>query len=99
MNIWSLASSGAPTLVDSIVVPDIATVSDVQVSEDGAVLVFSAERGVDAGLYVYDLTDPRMPVLRDSALVASGIHTATIAEIGGRRYVFAAQESGPIPRC
>src|SRR5882724_9879682 len=35
VNIWSLGATGAPTLADSIVVPDIATVSDVQVSEDG----------------------------------------------------------------
>ena len=89
--------SGAPSLVDSLV-------TGYRNGERRAgerrrpVLVFSAERGVNAGLYVYDLTDPRMPVLRDSSLVASGIHTATIAEIGGRRYVFAAQDpvtSGP----
>jgi len=91
VKIWSLGASGAPTLTDSIVVPSIGTVSDVQVSEDGAVLVFSAERGTNAGLYVYDLADPRAPAFRDSSLVASGIHTATIADIGGRRYVFAAR--------
>ena len=51
-------------------VPGIGTVSDVQVSDDGAVLVFSTERGPNAGLYVYDLTDPRTPAFLDSALVA-----------------------------
>jgi len=91
VKVWSLGAGGAPTLADSIVVPGIGTVSDVQVSEDGAVLVFSAERGAKAGLYVYDLTDPRTPVFRDSSLVADGIHTATIAELGGRRYVFGAR--------
>jgi hypothetical protein len=69
----------------------IGTVSDVQVSDDGAVLVFSAERGSNAGLYVYGLADPLHPVFQDSALVAEGIHTATIADIAGRRYVFAAK--------
>ena len=91
VKIWSLDAAGAPTLADSMKVPGIGTVSDVQVSDDGAVLVFSAERGPNAGLYVYDLTDPRTPTFRDSALVATGIHTATIADIGGRRYVFAAR--------
>ena len=52
--------------------PAIATVSDLQVSDDGGVLVVSTERGADAGLYVYDLTDPRRPAFRDSALVAAG---------------------------
>jgi hypothetical protein len=91
VKIWSLDAAGAPTLADSIKVPGIGTVSDVQVSEDGAVLVFSAERGANAGLYVYGLADPRTPVFLDSALVADGLHTATIAEISGRRYVFAAR--------
>src|SRR5262245_16891831 len=91
VNIWSLSPTGAPSLVDSLVVPGIGTVSDVQVSDDGAVLVFGAERGPNAGLFVYGLTDPRRPVFLDSALVQTGIHTATIAELGGRRYVFAAR--------
>jgi hypothetical protein len=91
VKIWSLDAAGAPTLADSINVPGIGTVSDVQVSEDGAVLVFSAERGANAGLYLYGLADPRKPAFLDSALVADGLHTATIAEIGGRRYVFAAR--------
>lgn len=94
VKVWSLDAAGAPALVDSVKVPAIATVSDVQVSDDGAVLVFGAERGPNAGLYVYDLADPRTPVFRDSVLVAEGIHTATIASINGRRYVFAARNPG-----
>jgi hypothetical protein len=91
VKIWSLDASGAPTLADSVKVPEIRTVSDVQVSDDGSVLVFSAERGANAGLYVYGLTDPRQPQFLDSALVSDGLHTATIADIAGRRYVFAAR--------
>src|SRR5207249_2039328 len=91
VKIWSLDASGAPTLADSVKTSMISTVSDVQVSDDGAVLVFSAERGANAGLYVYGLADPLHPVFQDSALVTEGIHTATIADIGDRRYVFAAK--------
>jgi hypothetical protein len=91
VKIWSLDATGAPTLADSLKLPMIRTVSDVQVSDDGAVLVFGAERGSNAGLYVYGLADPRHPAFQDSALVAEGIHTATIADIAGRRYVFAAK--------
>jgi hypothetical protein len=91
VKIWSLDQTGAPSLADSVVLPSISTVSDVQVSEDGAALVFSTELGTNAGLYVYGLTDPRRPAFRDSTLVAQGIHTATVADIGGRRYVFAAR--------
>jgi hypothetical protein len=91
VKIWSLDASGAPALADSVKIPMINTVSDVQVSDDGAVLVFSAERGTNAGLYVYGLADPLHPVFQDSALVAEGIHTATVADIAGGRYVFAAK--------
>ena len=91
VKIWSLDAAGAPTLVDSLKVPAVNTVSDVQVSDDGALLVFSAERGTNAGLYVYDLTDPRTPAFRDSVMVADGLHTATVADIDGHRYVFAAR--------
>ncbi len=91
VKIWSLDAAGGPTLVDSLKMPGIGTVSDIQVSDDGALLVFSAERGTGAGLYVYNLTDPRVPTFLDSALVATGLHTATVADIGGHRYVFAAR--------
>lgn len=91
LKIWSLDATGAPTLADSIKIPGVSNVSDVQVSEDGSVLVFSTEGGVNAGLYVYSLADPRAPALLDSALVADGIHTATVADISGSRYVFAAR--------
>ena len=91
VKIWSLDATGAPSLADSIVLPAIGTVSDIQVSDDGADLVFSTELGTSAGLHVYGLGDPRRPAFRDSALVEQGIHTATIADIGGRRYVFAAR--------
>jgi hypothetical protein len=91
VNIWSLEATGAPTLVDSVKIAGVATVSDLQVSDDGAVLVVSTERGANAGLYVYELADPRRPVLRGTSMVAQGLHTATIADINGGRYVFAAK--------
>ena len=91
VKIWSLDASGAPTLADSVKIPGVYNVSDVQVSDDGSVLVFSTEGGANAGLYVYSLADPRTPTFLDSVLVSDGIHTATVADIGGKRYVFAAR--------
>jgi hypothetical protein len=95
VNIWSLDAAGAPRLVDSVKIAGVATVSDLQVSDDGAVLVVSTERGANAGLYVYELADPRRPGLRGTSMVASGLHTATIADISGGRYVFAARMPSP----
>jgi hypothetical protein len=94
IKIWALDGSGAPSLADSIIIPSIGTVSDLQVSDDGAVLVASTELGGNNGLFVYDLSSPASPVLLDSALVSQGIHTATIADIGDQRYVFAARDPG-----
>jgi hypothetical protein len=91
LKIWSLDASGAPALADSIIVPGISTVSDVEVSADGAVLMFSAEGAEKAGLYLYSLADPATPTFLDSALVEPGLHTATFGEIGSGRYAFTAK--------
>jgi hypothetical protein len=97
VKIWHLDAGGAPSLVDSIVVEGIGTVSDVKGSADGQLLVFSAELGVHAGLYLYRLTDPVHPVRVAQVLDPAGFHTAKIADIGGRRYVFAARNPGSPP--
>ena len=91
VKIWRLGAGGAPTLVDSLIIANISTVSDIEVSADGRVLVFSAEGGLDAGVHVYSLADPERPVRLGSYPVSAGVHTASLADIGGRRYVFAAK--------
>ena len=50
LKVWSLDASGAPSLVGSVTVASIGTVSDVQVSDDGQLLVLSGERGDDGGI-------------------------------------------------
>ncbi|MEP6589664.1 MAG: Ig-like domain-containing protein [Gemmatimonadota bacterium] len=94
VKVWSLGVAGGnPVLVDSIIVPNITTVSDVAVTPDGKALVITAEGGSGgAGLYVYDRVDPRRPALRGVVFVAQGIHTGEIAVINGRTYVFAARD-------
>ena len=97
VKIWHLDQTGAPALVDSIITDSIATVSDVKGSADGRVLVFSAELGAHAGLYVYSLANPVHPSLVAKAIVPVGFHTAKLAAIGGRQYVFAARNPGNPP--
>jgi hypothetical protein len=92
VKIWSLGTAGHPELVDSLKVPDIFTVSDIEVSDDGQLLLFSTEGGNNAGIFLYNLSDPRRPAFLDSALVSTGIHTATFGTIAGRRYVFGAKD-------
>ena len=94
LKIWRLDADGAPALVDSLILPGVGTVSDVEVSADGSVLMLSTERGTQAGLYLYDLADPAKPALLDSVHVAEGLHTATFGEIAGCRYAFTARNPG-----
>lgn len=91
--IWALDAGGRPTRVGSVSMSGINTVSDVEVSSDGKVLLFSGEGGPNGGIYLYDLTDPVHPTFLDSALATNGVHTATFGEIGGGRYVFAAKNA------
>jgi hypothetical protein len=95
LNVWSLGATGAPAFVRGVTVPGIGTVSDVQVSDDGQLLVLSGERGTSGGIYLYGLADPGNPSFISSALVGSaGVHTVTLADINGRRYAFAARNPG-----
>ncbi len=96
LNIWALGPNRSPAPAGSITVPGIGTVSDVQVSADGQLLVLSGERGDAGGIYLYSLTDPANPSFLTSALVGrAGVHTVTLADIQGRRYAFAARNPGP----
>ena len=94
VNIWSLSPSGAPTLVGSMTVPGVGTVSDVQVSDDGQLLVLSGERGTNGGIFLYGLSEPAQPLPLGSALVGpAGVHTVTLARINQRLYAFAARNT------
>ncbi|HET8633440.1 MAG TPA: Ig-like domain-containing protein [Gemmatimonadales bacterium] len=97
VKVWNL-SSGNPVASAAIAIPDVGTISDLQVSDDGRWMAVTAEYGTGAGLYVYSLANPLVPALLASFPVASpsgGLHTGTIASINGRDYVFAARDPSP----
>lgn len=92
LKVWSLGAAGSPTLVGSVTVPGIGTVSDVQVTDDGQLLVLSGERGPGGGIFLYSLSNPAAPSFLGSALVGNaGVHTVTLSTINGRLYAFAAR--------
>jgi hypothetical protein len=91
VKIWQLGSGGAPTLVDSIIIDGVNTISDIEVSDNGNLLVFSTEGPTDAGLYVYRLTDPRRPTRVGYDNVVQGIHTVSLGRVNNRLHAFAAQ--------
>ena len=92
LKIWQLGVGGAPTLVDSIITPDIHTVSDVAVTDDNKLLMFSTEGGPNSGFWFYRLTDPAHPTFLGKYLVGNGIHTATFSRINGKLYAFGAKD-------
>ena len=94
VKIWRIGA-GAPALADSIIISGIGTVSDIKVSPDGNLLMFTAERGPNNGFWFYSLQDPAKPALIGKYLVASGVHTGKFATIGGRLYAFGAQDPYP----
>ena len=95
LKVWSLGAGGSPTPIGSITVPRIGTVSDVQVSDNGQLLVLSGERGPDGGILLYTLSNPAAPSFLGFALVGeAGVHTVTLSTINGRRYAFAARNPG-----
>jgi hypothetical protein len=54
-------------------------------------LIASAEGGTWGGLFVFSLADPTRPALVGRVRVTAGLHTAKVADINGRRYVFGAR--------
>ncbi len=72
--------------------------SDIKVSPDGKLLMFTAERGANAGFWFYSLANPAKPSYAGQYLVptsSGGIHTGKFATIGGRLYAFGAQDPTP----
>ena len=65
-------------------------IGDVQVSDDGRLLVAATEGG-PGSIVIYDLADPAHPTLitryADEELRA-GVHTAEVARVDGRLYAF-----------
>jgi hypothetical protein len=92
LKIWNVAGSGAPALADSITIAGAGTLGDVQISQDGALLVIPTEGGGTAnGIYIYDRTNPASPVLLSQFTTLStrpGVHTVKLGRVNNRHYAF-----------
>ena len=90
IKIWNVAGVSAPVLVDSVIVPNATTLGDVQVSDDGQLLVVATEFS-PGSIMIYSLADPTKPQLitrYTSALTDPGVHTAEVQRVGGKLYAF-----------
>ncbi|MBV9880422.1 MAG: hypothetical protein JO180_07995 [Gemmatirosa sp.] len=89
--VWSVGGA-SPGLVDSLVVADVSTTTttgDVQVSDDGTLLVVATEP--TGSIATYSLADPAHPVALSrysTADMTNGVHTAQVSRVNGTQYAF-----------
>jgi hypothetical protein len=92
--VWDVR--GTPQLVDSVIVPSvdgssaIRTIGDVQVTDDGSLLVFPTELA-PGSVEVYSLADPARPrplARFTSPRITRGVHTAELHRVNGRLHAF-----------
>lgn len=98
IKIWNVAGN-VPVLVDSLILQGVGTVSDVQISDDGQLLVASLEVGSSGnnGLALYDRSNPLRPALirrYTSVNIAGGVHTVKLGRINTRLYAFLSASFG-----
>ncbi|HEV7839219.1 MAG TPA: hypothetical protein VGO75_14210 [Gemmatimonadaceae bacterium] len=89
VKIWDV-SGNTPILRDSLIVPSAVTLGDVEVSDDGRLLVVATEFS-PGSIMIYDLADPIKPQLitrYTTALTDPGVHTAEVERVNGRLYAF-----------
>ena len=90
VKIWNVAGT-KPVLLDSIIVAGASTLGDVQVSDDGSLLVVAIESNPNGGLAIYQLDSPQRPrllVRTTGGDLQYGVHTAELARVNGKLYAF-----------
>ncbi len=96
INIWDV-SGNVPTLVNTVIVPNAATLGDVQTSDDGQLLIVATESIADGSIMIYSLADPTHPQLVSryaTALTSPGVHTAEVQRVNGKLYAFLSIDPG-----
>lgn len=89
IDIWDVTGA-VPALLDSLIIPSASTLGDVQISDDGSLMVVATER-TGGAIAVYSLADPRKPALLTlyhTANTDPGVHTAKLGRINGTLYGF-----------
>ena len=95
IKIWNVAGS-APVLVDSVIVDNAITLGDIQLSDDGKLLVVATEYS-PGSIVIYDLTSPLKPSFLSrfsNANTAPGVHTAEVQRVNGKLYAFLCVDPG-----
>jgi hypothetical protein len=94
--VWDV-SGRTPALADSLFLDDASTLGDVQISDDGRLLMVATEFA-PGSVVLYDLANPRRPQLVSrftSASTMAGVHTAKFGRVGETLYAFLAVDPSP----
>jgi hypothetical protein len=89
LNVWDV-SGNTPVLLTTRTISGAVTTGDVQVSDDGKLLVVATEL-TGGSIVIFDLTNPTAPteISRfSSANTYPGVHTAEVARVNGTLYGF-----------
>ena len=89
VHIWRIEGA-VPVLADSLIVENATTLGDIQVSDDGRLLVVATERQ-NGSIVIYSLTNPLKPtrITRyQTPNTTNGVHTAELARVNGTLYAF-----------
>ena len=88
--IWTVSGTN-PVLTDSVFTDSsVITIGDVQISDDGKLLVVPTELA-PGSILIYDLTIPTKPRLLSrytSPNITRGVHTCEVARVNGSLYAF-----------
>jgi hypothetical protein len=99
IKVWNIAGS-TPQLVDSLIVESAGTLGDLQISDDGALLVAATEGGLTGSIVIFDrAANPAHPVrlarhASDATRIA-GVHTVKLGRVNGRHYAFLSVNPSP----
>jgi hypothetical protein len=95
--LWDVAT--IPFLADSVLIPDAVTLGDVQISDDGNLLVVATEFS-PGSVVVFDRsqTDTLVELSRfSSADTDPGVHTVKLGRVDGKHYAFLSVDPGGAP--
>ncbi|MGH7444832.1 MAG: LVIVD repeat-containing protein, partial [Longimicrobiales bacterium] len=87
--VWNVTGD-TPQRVDSLHIENASTTGDVQISDDGTLLVVATEYA-GGSIVIYDRSDPAHPELItrfQSASTTPGVHTVKLGRVDGRHYAF-----------
>ncbi|MBL0938653.1 MAG: hypothetical protein IBJ03_07150 [Gemmatimonadaceae bacterium] len=92
IKIWDVSAT-QPRLVDSLIVSNATTTGDIQVADDGSLMLVAIESNPNGGIALYSMANPRAPQLlvrTTGGELRFGVHTAELARVNGVLYAFCA---------